>query len=123
MRIVPARAALPARPASIQWSAVEPDRAGSEAYPGSADKEKVMAKKKKTASAPGQSTARDLSSERQVRNNVRKLRQDRKWTQWQLAQISRLSQRTIQRIERDAKMGITAELALAGAFEVEIPEL
>jgi len=82
-----------------------------------------MAKKKKTASAPGQSTARDLSQERQVRNNVRKLRQDRKWTQWQLAQISRLSQRTIQRIERDAKMGITAELALSGAFEVEIPEL
>jgi hypothetical protein len=35
----------------------------------------------------------------------------------------RLSQRTIQRIERGARMGITAELALASAFEVEISEL
>src|SRR5215467_5783550 len=32
-------------------------------------------------------------------NNVRKLREARKWTQWQIAKISRLSERTIQRVE------------------------
>jgi DNA-binding XRE family transcriptional regulator len=63
------------------------------------------------------------SQRKPIRNNVRKLRRERKWTQWQLAQISRLSERTIQRIERGARMGMTAELALAGAFEVEISEL
>jgi len=63
------------------------------------------------------------SQRKPIRNNVRKLRRERKWTQWQLAQISRLSQRTIQRIERGARMGITAELALASAFEVEISDL
>lgn len=82
-----------------------------------------MPKKKTPTAAPTSSTAGAESQKRQVRNNVRKLRRERKWTQWQLAQISRLSQRTIQRIERGARMGITAELALASAFEVEISEL
>src|SRR5215813_429510 len=82
-----------------------------------------MPKKKTPASAFTSSTKAGKSQRKPIRNNVRKLRRERKWTQWQLAQISRLSQRTIQRIERDAKMGITAELALSGAFEVEIPEL
>src|SRR5215813_13736239 len=82
-----------------------------------------MPKKKTPASAFTSSTKLGKSQRKPIRNNVRKLRRERKWTQWQLAQISRLSQRTIQRIERDAQMGITAELALAGAFEVEISEL
>jgi len=55
--------------------------------------------------------------------NVRKLRLDRKWSQWQLAEISRLSERTIQRIEAGGPLGVTAELALAGAFVIEVPDL
>jgi DNA-binding XRE family transcriptional regulator len=85
--------------------------------------EKVMPKKKTPASASTPSTKEGKSQSKPIKNNVRKLRRERKWTQWQLAQISRLSQRTIQRIERGARMGITAELALARAFEVEISEL
>src|SRR5262252_6154980 len=82
-----------------------------------------MPKKKTPASALTSSTKVGKSQRKPIRNNVRKLRRERKWTQWQLAQISRLSQRTIQRIERGARMGITAELALVSAFEVEISEL
>src|SRR5262245_17645878 len=82
-----------------------------------------MPKKKTPASAFTSSTKVGKSQRKQIRNNVRKLRRERKWTQWQLAQISRLSERTIQRIERGARVGITAELALASAFEVEISEL
>jgi len=82
-----------------------------------------MPKKKTPDSAFTSSTKVGKSQRKPIRNNVRKLRSERKWTQWQLAQISRLSQRTIQRIERGARIGITAELALASAFEVEISEL
>src|SRR5262245_42668271 len=82
-----------------------------------------MPKKKTPASAFTSSTKVGTSQRKPIRNNVRKLRRERKWTQWQLAQISRLSERTIQRIERGARVGITAELALASAFEVEISEL
>jgi len=82
-----------------------------------------MPKKKTPASASTSSTRVGKSQRKPIRNNVRKLRRERKWTQWQLAQISRLSQRTVQRIERGARMGITAELALASAFDVEISEL
>jgi len=82
-----------------------------------------MPKKKTPASAFTSSTKAGKSQRKPIRNNVRKLRRERKWTQWQLAQISRLSERTIQRIERGLRIGITAELALASAFEVEISEL
>jgi transcriptional regulator with XRE-family HTH domain len=56
-------------------------------------------------------------------NNVRKLRQARKWSQWQLAEISRLSQRTIQRVEAGGPLGVTAELALAAAFGIQVSDL
>jgi transcriptional regulator with XRE-family HTH domain len=80
--------------------------------------------KKKTPTSVSISVTTAAESQRQpIRNNVQKLRRERKWTQWQLAQISRLSQRTIQRIERGARLGITAELALATAFEVEVSKL
>jgi transcriptional regulator with XRE-family HTH domain len=82
-----------------------------------------MPKKKTPTSASKSAPTVAEPQEEPIRNNVRKLRRERKWTQWQLAQISRLSQRTIQRIERGARMGVTAELALASAFEVEISEL
>lgn len=82
-----------------------------------------MPKKKPPISVPTSSLTGIESQKQPVSNNIRKLRRERRWTQWQLAQISRLSQRTIQRIERGARMGVTAELALASAFEVEISEL
>ena len=56
-------------------------------------------------------------------NNVRKLREARKWTQWQLAKISRLSERTIQRVESGGRLGTTAEMALAGAFGIDVGDL
>jgi transcriptional regulator with XRE-family HTH domain len=56
-------------------------------------------------------------------NNVRRLREIRKWTQWQLAKISKLSERTIQRVESGGRLGTTAEMALAGAFGIEITDL
>ena len=85
--------------------------------------EKAMPKKKTPTSAPKSSTTETKPQKGPIRNNVRELRRERSWTQWQLAQISRLSQRTIQRIEHGARMGVTAELALASAFEVEVPSL
>src|SRR5262245_21540582 len=85
--------------------------------------EEVMPKKKAPITATPASTSGEESTRQPVSNQVRQLRRERKWTQWQLAQISRLSQRTIQRIERGVRMGITAELALASAFEVVISEL
>jgi len=72
-----------------------------------------MAKTKKDTNHP----------ESKPTNNVRRLREARKWTQWQLAKISRLSERTIQRVESGGRLGTTAEMALAGAFAIEIPDL
>jgi len=83
-----------------------------------------MSKKKAPTAAKAISTTDETPSRRRPSsNNVRRFRQERKWTQWQLAQISRLSVRTIQRIESGYRMGVTAELALASAFEIDIPVL
>jgi DNA-binding XRE family transcriptional regulator len=82
-----------------------------------------MPKKKTSQTTKVVSTPGTTASLQPIRNNVGQLRCERKWTQWQLAQISRLSERTIQRIENGHRMGITAELALAGAFEVDLPAL
>jgi transcriptional regulator with XRE-family HTH domain len=82
-----------------------------------------MPKKKASQTTKAVSTPSTTESLQPISNNVRQLRCERKWTQWQLAQISRLSERTIQRIENGHRMGITAELALAGAFDVDIPAL
>jgi transcriptional regulator with XRE-family HTH domain len=83
-----------------------------------------MTKKKPPTTVKAISTTDKTPSRRlPASNNVRRLRQERKWTQWQLAQISRLSVRTIQRIESGYRMGVTAELALASAFEIDIPVL
>jgi transcriptional regulator with XRE-family HTH domain len=83
----------------------------------------AMPKKKASQTTKTVSTPGSTASLQPISNNVRQLRCERKWTQWQLAQISRLSERTIQRIENGQRLGITAELALAGAFEVDIPAL
>jgi len=82
-----------------------------------------MPKKKATQTTKAALTADGVASPQPISNKIRHLRQERKWTQWQLAQISRLSERTIQRIENGHRMGITAELALASAFDIDISEL
>ena len=55
--------------------------------------------------------------------NIRKLRKQKHWSQDQLAQMSGLSIRTIQRIERDQKAGLESLKALSAVFDIEISEL
>ena len=51
---------------------------------------------------------------------VRKLRLQRGWSQEQLAQISDLNVRTIQRIERGQTPSLESKKSLAAAFEVQL---
>jgi transcriptional regulator with XRE-family HTH domain len=55
--------------------------------------------------------------------NIRELRKQKFWSQEQLAQMSGLSIRTIQRIERDQKAGLESLKALSAVFGIEISEL
>jgi transcriptional regulator with XRE-family HTH domain len=82
-----------------------------------------MVKKRRTSTRTDSPSGTKALESRQRKNNVRKLRQHRKWSQWQLAEISRLSERTIQRIEAGGTMGVTAEFALASAFGIEVAGL
>lgn len=54
---------------------------------------------------------------------VRKLRLERGWSQEDLAQISGLSVRTIQRIERGKRPGLESLKCLAAVFETTLAEL
>ncbi len=54
---------------------------------------------------------------------VRKLRLERGWSQETLAEISDLSVRTIQRIERGGKASLESLSALAAAFDVDVATL
>jgi len=54
---------------------------------------------------------------------VRKLRLQRGWSQEQLAEMTGLSVRTIQRIERGQNAGLESLNALAAVFEVDLSEL
>lgn len=54
---------------------------------------------------------------------VRKLRLQRGWSQEQLAEMSGLSTRTIQRIERGQKAGLESLKSLAAVFEVQVSDL
>ncbi|WDE06313.1 2TM domain-containing protein [Thalassomonas viridans] len=54
---------------------------------------------------------------------VRKLRLQRGWSQEQLAELSGLSVRTIQRIERGQSAGLESMKSLAAVFEIELTEL
>ncbi|MCM0148942.1 2TM domain-containing protein [Photobacterium galatheae] len=54
---------------------------------------------------------------------IRKLRLQRGWSQEQLAQLSGVSVRTIQRIERGGNAGLETLKSFAAVFEVEITEL
>lgn len=55
--------------------------------------------------------------------SVRKFRQEKGWSQEQLAQVSGLSVRTVQRIEQGGKAGLESLKALAAAFDVNIRDL
>ena len=55
--------------------------------------------------------------------NIRELRKQKFWSQDQLAQMSGLSVRTIQRIERDQKAGLESLKALSAVFEIDISDL
>ncbi|MCY6382948.1 2TM domain-containing protein [Hoeflea prorocentri] len=54
---------------------------------------------------------------------IRKLRFDRGWSQETLAELSGLSVRTVQRIERGGTASLETLGALAAAFEMDIAEL
>ncbi len=54
---------------------------------------------------------------------VRKIRLQRGWSQEQLAELSGLSVRTIQRIERGQTAGLESLKSLAAVFEVSISDL
>ncbi|PAJ71727.1 XRE family transcriptional regulator [Pseudoalteromonas sp. NBT06-2] len=54
---------------------------------------------------------------------VRKLRLQRAWSQDQLAQLSGLNIRTIQRIERGQNAGLESLKSLAAVFEIQLTEL
>lgn len=57
------------------------------------------------------------------KQNIIKLRKDRGWSQEKLAVISGLSERTIQRIEKDGNCSLDSKMALASAFEISPQEL
>lgn len=52
-------------------------------------------------------------------NNLKKLRLEYKWSQTQLAELSGLSLRTIQRIENGEKPSIESLKALSSLFEID----
>jgi transcriptional regulator with XRE-family HTH domain len=54
---------------------------------------------------------------------VKNLRLDNGWTQDQLARITSLSYRTIQRIEKDGRCSLDSKMALSSAFGISFSEL
>ncbi|MCK0069276.1 helix-turn-helix domain-containing protein [Kordiimonas laminariae] len=55
--------------------------------------------------------------------SIKKLRLERGWSQQQLADISGISGRTIQRIENGANAGLDSQNALAAAFGLSLSDL
>ncbi|WP_336194402.1 helix-turn-helix domain-containing protein [Providencia stuartii] len=58
-----------------------------------------------------------------MKNKVKQLRLERAWSQEQLAQLSSLSTRTIQRIENNEVPSLETLSALASVFNVSVSEL
>ncbi|TLU67141.1 helix-turn-helix transcriptional regulator [Thalassotalea litorea] len=56
-------------------------------------------------------------------NKISELRRQRGWSQEKLATISGLSERTIQRVEKEGRFSLSTKAALANAFGVEVNEL
>ena len=57
------------------------------------------------------------------KNQVRKLRNQRAWSQGHLASVSSLSLRTIQRIENDGSCSLESKKALAAVFNIKTRDL
>ena len=57
------------------------------------------------------------------KNLIRRLRKERSWSQDQLASVSGLSHRTIQRIENEGSCSLESKKALAVAFEINVNSL
>ena len=55
--------------------------------------------------------------------NVRVLRNEKNWSQEQLAHFSGLSIRTIQRIENNEKVGLESLKSLAAVFEIDLRQI
>ncbi|MBB6522870.1 helix-turn-helix transcriptional regulator [Pseudoteredinibacter isoporae] len=54
---------------------------------------------------------------------VKTLRQQKAWSQEQLADIAGISYRTVQRVERDGRASLETQKALASAFDIELEQL
>lgn len=54
---------------------------------------------------------------------VRRMRTDRAWSQEQLAEITDVSLRTIQRVEADGSASRETKMALAAAFKIDVRDL
>lgn len=54
---------------------------------------------------------------------VKSLRQHKNWSQEQLAQLSGLNVRTIQRIEKGESVGLETLKSLAAVFEISVSDL
>ena len=57
------------------------------------------------------------------RKLVKQLRNNRAWSQDQLASVSGLSHRTIQRIENEGRCSLDSKMAIAAAFDVNTKSL
>ncbi len=55
--------------------------------------------------------------------HLKELRNQKNWSQDELAQLSGLSVRTIQRIEREHTAGLVSLKSLAAAFDIDVAEL
>lgn len=58
-----------------------------------------------------------------IANKIKALRQERAWSQAQLAEIASLSIRTVQRVELNGRCSQETLLSLASAFEINVLEL
>jgi len=54
---------------------------------------------------------------------IRKKREERAWTQAQIAEISGVNVRTIQRLEKDGVASFDTLMAVASAFDIDVKEL
>lgn len=60
---------------------------------------------------------------KEIGERIRKLREKRAWTQAQLAEISDLSERTVQRLEEGKPASLETLKALASAFDLDVQTL
>lgn len=54
---------------------------------------------------------------------IRKLREERAWSQEHLASVANVSLRTIQRVESEGRASAETRLALAAAFDIDVSQL